>query len=190
MAVMHFFRKLRIFKLKSEDLKLDYIFDKIIDWLKFAEAKNGAILAVNSAILFGISRLAISIDIVNNYLLIYIVLVIVLLASSILVALLSFVPRLDPPIWVSFPQKPEKVNILFFGHICSLTPKGYLEYFYKINGLGDNQYSDIDNQLSNQIVANSKIAYIKYKQFSFSIWLTIAAFLTPLGALLIYKIRV
>jgi hypothetical protein len=176
--------------LKDDVLKLDYIFDKIIDWLKFAEAKNGAILAVNSAILFGVSRLAMTIEITSNYLLIYIILAIILLCSSILVALLSFVPRLEPPLWVSFPKKPEKVNILFFGHICSLTPKGYLEHFYKMNGLGQNQYSDIDNQLSNQIVANSKIAYIKYKQFNFSIWLTISALLTPFGALLIYKIRV
>ena len=176
--------------MKNEDLKLSYVLDKIVDWLKFAEAKNGAVLAINSAILFGVTRLAMATDITSNYLLIYIALAIVLLASSILVALLSFVPRLEPPLWVSFPQKPEKFNILFFGHICSCTPKSYLEYFYKMNEAPINQYCDSHNQLSNQIVTNSKIAYIKYKQFNFSIWLTISALLTPLGALLIYKIRV
>ncbi|MEH6462507.1 MAG: Pycsar system effector family protein [Shewanella psychromarinicola] len=164
--------------------------DKTIDWLKFAEAKNGAVLAVNCAILFGVLRLALSTEISNIFIIGYLVQAIIMLAASILVALLSFVPRLDAPFWVTFPSKPGEVNVLFFGHICTLSPKGYLENFYKINELSEGQFSKIDSQLSNQIVANSKIAYIKYTQFNYSIWLTISALLTPVGGLLIAKIKV
>lgn len=42
---------------------------------------------------------------------------------------------------------------------------------------------------SNQIVVNSKIAYIKFKQFDVAIWFTVTALITPIGALFVASLK-
>ncbi len=57
---IHISQMLRKFKLNDKNVKLEYVYDKTTDWFKFSEAKNAEILAINSAILFGVVRLALS----------------------------------------------------------------------------------------------------------------------------------
>lgn len=167
---------------------LNGILDRTNDWLKFAETKNGAFVALNSAIIFGVCRIFISIDQPSNYLMVYVSTAIFLLLVSVIVGLLSFMPKLTPPWGAKFPAKGTTTNIFYFGDISALTPATYLKEFYKACE-EQGSYSEIDNQYSKQIVINSKIAFIKYSQFNIVTWLTISALLTPLGAWLLSLVK-
>jgi hypothetical protein len=172
----------------SNTLNLESILDKSVDWLKFAEAKNGVILALNGAILFGISRLALGYTFDNKWLAYYALMAVGLLLVSILIALLSFIPRLEAPFWMSYPSKPDKFNVIFFGHICTTSVQDYLNKYYETLEIAG-VHSKLDNQFANQIVINSKVAFIKFKQFEIAIWFTIAALLTPVGAFILAKVK-
>lgn len=162
-------------------IKLESVLDKTNDWLKFAEAKNGAVLAFNGAVLFALSRLVSTANFASNWLHIYLMFVSFLLLVSIVIALSSFVPRLEAPYWIKYPELPSKFNLIFYGHICSLSAKKYLELFNDAEGKNKTE-GKLAEDIANQIVINSKISYIKYEQFRIAVWFTLSALLTPIGA--------
>ena len=172
---------------KSE-AKLEDILNRTNDWLKFAETKNGAFVALDCAMIFGIYRLIASIENPNQYLMIYIYLGVFMLLIAVIIGIMSFIPRLTPPWGVRFPTKLDSINIFYFGDICSLTPRTYLDEYYKAcSEKGD--YTELDSQYSKQIVINSKIAFIKYSQFNIVTWFTISALITPIGALVLSLVK-
>ena len=63
----------------------------------------------------------------------------------------------------------------------------YLKALYSIQ---DIKYNDNAQEqfYAEQIVNNSKIALEKYRYFSYGIWMTVAAVITPIIAFIIYKI--
>ena len=69
--------------------RLRYILSTVNEWLKFAEAKNGALLGVDIAIIFGLLQV-ISDEISKGW----IYLAISFIGLSALSALLSFIPQL------------------------------------------------------------------------------------------------
>ena len=74
---------------KSE-AKLEDILNRTNDWLKFAETKNGAFVALDCAIIFGLCRLFSSIESPSQYLMIYIYLGVLMLLCAVIVGFLSF----------------------------------------------------------------------------------------------------
>jgi len=168
-------------KMPKSEAKLEDILNRTNDWLKFAETKNGAFVALDCAIIFGLCRLFLSFESPSQYLMIYIYLGVLMLLCAVIVGFLSFIPRLTPPWAVKFPTKLNSINIFYFGDICSLTPRTYLDEYYKACNEQGN-YTELDIQYSKQIVINSKIAFIKYSQFNIVTWFTISALITPIGA--------
>jgi hypothetical protein len=167
---------------------LGTILDRTNDWLKFAEAKNGAILVLNCAVLFGALQ-SLNKESPPSFLLeLFLINLIFFLVAGIIFSAASLIPRLTPPWWIKFPEKKAVPNIFYFGDISSLTENSYLAEYYRTTGI-EKEQSELDSQYANQIVTNSKIAYIKYRQFTASIWLTICAFMTPVGALFFYMVK-
>ncbi len=123
----------------------------------------------------------------NQSVLWYSVFVISCLVISLLISLLSFVPRLKVP-WVRLGECNSNDNLLYFGNACKYSGAGYLQAMYT-NGLDISKNQKIDLAYSDQIVVNSKIAYIKFKQFDTAIWFTIIALITPVGALFVAGMR-
>lgn len=168
--------------------KLEYIFNNVNDWLKFAEAKNAALLAFNIGVIVGVARL---IEFEFNKILsdlstAYIVAGLMLLVISSLICLLSFIPRLHIP-WISYKEKPNmNRNTLFFNDISSHVPKTYLEECSKKMGEGLPNNTEYLEDLATQIIVNSRIALVKYYLFSGAIWITLSAIVTPVIALLLY----
>jgi len=164
------------------------IFDNVNNWLKFAEAKNGAIIALNATFIFGILKLGLisnkSIVIINYYLYLCIFM---LLVSSI-VALLSFVPQLKF-IYIKFKKISDRDNLLYFGDIAKYTPTQYSDSLKKILEV-DSKNNKLYEHYINQIVINSKITWIKFKQFDIAIWFTISAILTPIGGYILHSIQI
>ena len=173
----------------SENLKhLQETFDRINDWLKFAETKNGVLLAFNCAVLVGLFQVLSSLNNPPILASAYLILSISMLGFGITLTLMSFLPRLTPPLGLKFPAVTPNMNILFFGHICSLTENSYLDRFYSVYEL-ERKYIEIEKIYANQIIINSKITFIKFCYFNLSVKFTISALITPLGTWIIYNFK-
>ena len=130
-------------------------------WLSFAEAKNGAIIAINVALI------AVLITIFDKAPLFCVIAISCFLASCIL-GLISFIPNTK-----SRPDKNEientgEKNLLFYGDIASI---GTIEEYIKlsINRYFSNEEMDIVNELvydlASEVLINSRITVKKYKNF-------------------------
>lgn len=171
------------------DEKLKEIFSNINDWLKFAEAKSATLIACNGALIFGISRLISSFDLKGIYLL-YFILISALCILSIAICFLSIIPSLSMP-WEKKPSgTSDEDNLMYFSDIAKYTPLAYLNALKDKLELNDSAFTGYQRDISNQIIINSVIADKKYRAFQKAIWLTLAAVISPVLALLVFLFRV
>ena len=171
------------------DEKLKDIFSNINDWLKFAEAKSATLIACNGALIFGISRLISYFDPKGVYLF-YLIVILSLCILSISICFLSIIPALSMP-WGKKPSGiKKKDNLMYFSDIAKYTPLAYLSALNEKMGLNDAGFTGYQKDLSNQIIVNSVIADKKYRAFQKAIWLTLAAVISPVLALLVFLLRV
>ncbi len=156
------------------------IFDNVNSWLKFAEAKNASILAFNSALIFGIFKVFPDSASNNILLFYYLCFVVFLLLIAITMSLISFIPMLKYT-YIEFGEPSDNDNLLFFGDIAKYADFNE-QYKRKVKETLENTNNGFDDYYISQTIINSKITYIKYKQFEIAIWFTFAAILTPIGA--------
>ncbi len=158
-------------KINPEE-RLRFIFNNINDWLKFAEAKNGSILAFNGAAIFALLSFTKKSPSIISPLLIYLLLV--TFVVCILLNLITFIPILNAFFSKKNKKKQplnfNKMNLLFYGDIAKLSSKDYLNRFY-LTYYSDtkNNNSNFEKDLSNQIVNNSIITFTKMKFFKISV---------------------
>lgn len=170
---------------KDEIDLLDKTLSKTNDWLKFAEAKNGAIVAVVCTVMFGVNKAVNNFGDLPSYLLIYFLCFFILSLLSLILALSSFIPRLKKPFWLKYEEKSSCDNPFYFGDACKYDCYSYL----RLLGITDRNQNKILEKLADQIVINSRIASLKYGLFTSAAWLFISALITPLGAGLIWLLR-
>lgn len=169
-------------------ISLSEVLMRTDDWLKFGEAKNGVLLALNCGIAVGMLQALGAVQSPPKIMLYFAVHSLVLLFVAITLGAASFIPRLTSPWWTNFPARSSATNILYFGDICSHSAHSYLGEFYDAIGeQGD--YSKLDKQYAEQIVVNSKIAHIKHTQFKMTAFFTLSAALTPIGAWIYFWAR-
>ena len=152
-------------------------FDKILkninDWLKFAEQKNTGLLALNTGIIWGISRLLDGLNIENNILYWSHIIAYILMILSAFICILSFLPILKNRWWLKKEKKESSDNMLYFGDISKYNSGDYLKLVkYKYN-IEDYEFKNFEKDFAEQIVINSKIALDKYTKYILSSWLTI-----------------
>jgi len=83
--------------------RLRYILSTVNEWLKFAEAKNGALLAVDAAIIFGIFKLTSDSAWPHA---IFSYLTISLVIASAVSCLISYIPKIkNPPTWYKITSR-------------------------------------------------------------------------------------
>ncbi|OUR92806.1 hypothetical protein A9Q81_15935 [Gammaproteobacteria bacterium 42_54_T18] len=160
---------------------------KVNEWVKFAEAKNAANIAFCSTAIFSLMRMVSGEDCLNGFLLYYSIGVIVCFSLSLIISLFSFVPKLEAP-WLHIGSRDEKDNVLYFGHACKYSAASYLDKLYSGEPHKSKNH-DLEIAYSNQIVVNSKVAFIKFKQFDLALWFTITAILSPIGTLIVAAMR-
>ena len=168
---------------------LENTLKQIVDWLKFAEAKNGAIVALGCATIFGVLRLYSSSSIESILIASYVASFSIFVATAIVLSLASFIPRVTPPFWIKMPKTEQADNPFFFGHACKYSKIKYLELFNRYTESESNKESKLEVALCDQIVNNSRISFIKYQMFSTAVYLFLAGVLTPFGALILYWVR-
>ena len=165
---------------------------RVTDFLKFAEAKNAALLAFASAWIVGIANLTSS---GKTYLAGYdtaflIALPFFVIAASFAIA--SLLPNLSTSPFTS-DSKGQLKNLLFFGDIADITVDGFKSevraaYYPPDDASMSARYLD---DLESQISINSKIAKRKYRLFNWgggAVLVAVAALSVPTAGIVLNAI--
>jgi len=169
------------------DDRLRFLLQNVAEWLKFAEAKNGVLIAFNGAAIWGILQ-GIG-NICNDHLILIIYIFMTSSSLAIVISLFSFMPDLHlsrKRVESVEPEKIESHSVIFFGHVGKLNPDEYLEYLYR--RAGDNKpdkFNYLEKDLAYQIVTNSRIAHFKYRMFFVALSVTLMGMILPLPFVII-----
>jgi hypothetical protein len=170
------------------DEKLKDIFSNTNDWLKFAEAKSATLIAGNGVLIFGMIRL-ISLFKLEGVILFYAIFIVALCILSITICFLSVIPSLSMP-WESKPHGTNDTdNLLYFYDIAKYSPLAYLKALEKRLGTQNSDFTGYQKELARQIITNSVITRRKYGAFQTAVWLTLAAIISPILAIIVYQMR-
>ncbi|WP_284199734.1 Pycsar system effector family protein [Alicyclobacillus sacchari] len=149
----------------KEELK--YLFDKVNDWLKFAEAKHIALITFDTAALFGLISLLTNSS-VSATIKVPIATFVVGIGLSVLISLFSFSSITNSNKFFRRKAGPaQHDNLLFFGHISKYEESQYKE---ALQNQFNCQLNEWEGQLADQIVVNSKIVMRKFRLFNWSVW--------------------
>ena len=153
--------------------KLRFILYGVNEWLKFAEAKLGVLVAINGSVAFA------ALSLLNEQLQagIYTRTALLLLALtnviSMMLCLASLAPCLFPIRCAKSRGTRATVNLLYFGDIEALDPKDYLARTAASRRERPRNSSGADlMDYAEQIVTNSKIAVKKYRLFTAGVQIT------------------
>lgn len=168
--------------------RLDITLGGVNGWLKFAEAKNGALVTFDTAVLFGLTQVYFEFGSTCVWFNVWTGIVAIQLFAAIVLCLLSFIARTKVPSFlVSRARSSSQLNPLFYGHAAEMQPNVLLNVLGQSVGFvsdGDKLHED----LAQQIVINSKITLQKFALFNAALWVTASALVTPFGAILLYWI--
>lgn len=174
--------------------KLLAIFQNVNEWLKFAEAKNGVLLAFSGAAITATITLLATAQNIPNSLNFGLLLTTILLCICALICSLSFLPKtnLDDLLWLrnrrnkkSNSQDPIEDNFWYFGHLQKYKPDELLEVLNKpyfnskldIAKLADKKEYKEYKDIAAQITINAEIAFLKFEVFKYAIKVLIASIL-------------
>ncbi len=168
-----------------QKLQIDTL-SKTNEWVRYAEAKNASLIVLSSSIVFIILDKFITNYSSKEAVFWYLLFVSVSALFSLVVALISFIPRIKSP-WLYIGKPTSNENILYFGNACKYSPEEYLKRmnFHSIEG----EMNSIELMYAGQIITNSKIAYLKYQNFNISLWFLFLSLTSPIGVLVIYLFK-
>ena len=153
--------------------ELKYILSLVIDWLKFAENKNGVLLAANSGFL--LAAISLFIDRKELFLRFFQTIIIcsfIFLGIAIFISLLSFISNIKPP-KIIYPKQGIANNVLFFNSIGKYeSPEDYLNLLCISKKITKKVFQKIELDFANQIINISRIALNKFIFFNISIYIT------------------
>jgi len=169
----------------KQEKKLQYILDLVIQWLKFAEAKNGTLVALVGASLIGITRI-LSVSNFNVLIEIYLYIYLLFGSMSLLISLISFIPKIKIPAFIKKKDTKETKNLYFYGHLKNYNIQSLLTNLFP----NKDKFNRNHHNLAQQVIINSKITYNKYELFKVALILLIMGLITPvlfLPAILIFQ---
>lgn len=161
----------------NEDLK--YTFNNINEWLKFAEAKNAGLLALNAASVIGILQAD---GAFNSNIKVFEGIIIILFCTSTCICFYTVLPVLNK--WFRFYKKldnnefnnavtSDSLNALYFGDITKLSSEQFISLFEHKHSI---KLTTPEKDFGNQITNNAEISWQKYKLFSIAAWFSFSAF--------------
>lgn len=155
------------------------------DWVQFAETKNSVLVAACGVAIWGILRL-IAVREPSLLLTIYFFMAISFMGIAFLLSLISFLPNLRHRWVISYTPPQTRRNLLYFGHLASLTEKELIDLYCKAMRFNEEDVSPLHEMYAEQVIINSRIALVKYKLFEWSVKLTICGLLTPIIAVAVF----
>jgi hypothetical protein len=166
--------------------ELEFVFKNVVEFLKFGEAKNAALIALNGVVLVNALKMLADGTIKAEPLVLYGWVLVAFAAISLLLAMLSFAPQTKIDWMWGRIDSASRRNVIFYGEIRNMSAKEYLEELAKSLGSDRSHFTDYEEDFANQIVVNSKIAYRKYNFFRVALWFLVSALFTPLIGLVLY----
>jgi len=170
--------------------KLEKISGDVQESLRFAEAKNAALITFNGAALYvmveGNSYFP---DIVKDHWHFSAIVLIIAITLAIIAFLPSFGSKTKSlsSIHLSKWKERKKYGIFYFGHIRQYGDEEYLAKVYEFHGLKlEEPLSRIELDLAHQAITLSRITRHKYVFFSWAGHLTLIALVLPIPILLLY----
>jgi hypothetical protein len=165
---------------------LKFIYSNVNDQTKFAESKNGALIILNSGLIFGyLSILPYEPNNCPLIIFIYSIIFVFFNVVAIFISLLSLIPILSK---IPQTEKPDDgtLNILFFDHLTGFSEKELVRRTNHDLNIQESDYDDpICLQLAQQIIVNSGITKRKYCLFKKALWSTIFGLFTPIIGVII-----
>lgn len=167
--------------------KLLTIFQNVNDWLRFAEAKNAALLAFSGTAMTAILTVLITAQGLPNSLRIGLLISTIFLNSCTLLCALSFLPKtnLERLLWIR--DKPYRKlkptitdNLYYFGDLQKYSSAELLEALNKqyVNNSAILPYGKESNDIAIQIIINSSIASMKFYLFTYALYFLIISIVT------------
>lgn len=157
---------------KIED-KLNQIFINVNEWLKFSEAKNGILLALNGTAVIGLMSILKDASEPIKYTLTWCL--IPALTLVLIVLLISFLPITDKFFKKRYDLSGitiSNTNLLFYGDLRKLTVPTYLKLLYQsYNKAIPDSFEKSEKDLAHQVLNNSAITYRKFIFFKVSTYI-------------------
>jgi hypothetical protein len=152
---------------------------RIVDFLKFAEAKNGVVATISSGWLIAIVTLLSAEKPIPTSLRSALLYATPFLVVAGLLAIASFLPKIDLSTFTRLNSKQHNPNLLFFGDIAELAYDQYEVQIRKryLATIDRTITDDYLADLSIQIAVVSRIARTKFRFFQWSMSCVFAAFL-------------
>ena len=155
--------------------KLKDIFHNVNDWLKFAEAKHGGLIALNSGVFFG--ALTIYKDFRETIPVYVILFTFLFIVASIVTSFVSMFPRRERK--GRKGKLPKKANFFFSGDLAFFSKEELKGELLKHTG-SDHTFDGLEDDLIRQIIANAAVATRKYNLFKIALVLLICGLAIPM----------
>jgi hypothetical protein len=163
--------------------KLLLIFQNVNEWLKFAEAKNAALLAFSGTAVTAILTVLVTATSLPVSLRVALLISTGSLSICTLISALSFLPKtnLEKILWLrnrpssAIPQPEATDNFYYFGHLQKYNADNLLEALnihYFNDGMTPNKEC---RDIAVQVTVNSGIASMKFQFFTYALSFLIAA---------------
>lgn len=156
----------------------------VVDWLKFAEAKNAVLITMSGFAIWALARLLLTVEL-PWWLYCYFLSLIAFVFAALLTSLFSFLPVLNYSLVIPSPNNVKNRNLFYFGYLATLSKNDLLKEFRSATGSPETDFSEVDGMYAEQIIINSRVALAKYYLFERSVNFVIIGALTPLLGILL-----
>ena len=161
---------------------------RTVDFLKFAETKNAALLTFASAWLLALANVLASDRVLPPAVRVSVAVSLLFFALAALVALYSFLPKVKLNVFHRDPDREK--NLLYFGDVAKFEATAYIQRFRQ-RYAADTEQAISDHYLDDltiQVSANSQITARKFAIFNWAAGFVMVALLglTATGAMLAY----
>ncbi|EGG94675.1 hypothetical protein IMCC1989_2487 [gamma proteobacterium IMCC1989] len=155
-----------------------------IDWVKYSEAKNGAILTISAILAATLTRF-ILIENLDSLIQGYFLLVLFSCLIVVGISLFSLLPRHIIPVFMIFGKPHKDDSPFFFGDVAKHDEKSLYRIIAPILGEECDSQNESHYIFLDQIIKNSKIAFYKNKLSLISIKILILS-LFPVVSIFIF----
>lgn len=144
---------------------------RAIDFVKFGEAKNAALLTFTSAWILASANVAVGAAADVVVVRVALILGVPFIALAAFLALISFLPRTDLNALRRVPKINPRPNYLFFGDLSQLpADRCHWRFHERFLTPGENRLNDAYfDDLGCQIIINSKVAATKFLLFTWGV---------------------
>jgi hypothetical protein len=146
--------------------RLKYILAQVIDWLKFAEAKNAALVGFTGAAILALIG---AVKDIGNAAISYFIVHVTIpgLLIALFISLNSFRGILSKFFKHRAPAPGKDDHVFFYGDIHKYTDTQYLRKLYTLHDeTAPEKFNRLEIELACQTIINSKVASRKFRLFN------------------------